>query len=145
MTSPSTALFTDRYELTMLDAALGSGVADTPVTFEVFARRLPPGRGVGVFAGLEPLLEAIERYRFDDTELAWLGDEGIVSPPALDWLSRYRFSGDIDAYAEGEWYTIGSPVLTVTGSFAETVLLETIILSILNHASAVAAAAGLIV
>jgi nicotinate phosphoribosyltransferase len=141
---PSTALRTDRYELTMLDAALRSGVADTHATFEVFARRLPPGRRFGVFAGLDRVLDAIEDFRFGPAELDWLRDQAVVSPPTLDWLAGYRFSGHVDAYAEGECYTAGSPVLTVDGTFGEAVLLETVILSILNHDAAVAGAAAVI-
>jgi nicotinate phosphoribosyltransferase len=141
----STALLTDHYELTMLDAALRSGTAELPATFEVFTRRLPRGRRVGVFAGLGRLLEALQRFRFGADELGWLSDLNVVSEPTIEWLAGYRFAGSIDAYAEGEWYTQGSPVLTVEGTFGQAVLLETLILSILNHDSAVAAAASLIV
>ncbi|HLI00478.1 MAG TPA: nicotinate phosphoribosyltransferase [Acidimicrobiales bacterium] len=141
----STALLTDHYELTMLDAALRSGAADIPAVFEVFARRLPAGRRAGVFAGLGRLLDALEEFTFGPEELAWLEAARVVSAPTLEWLSRYRFGGDIDAYREGEWYTVNSPVVTVTGTFAETVLLETLVLSILNHDTAVASAASLIV
>jgi len=143
--SGSTALLTDRYELTMLDAALRSGIADHAVTFEVFARRLPAGRAHGVFCGLGPLLDAIESFVWGPEELAWLAEAGVVSPAALSWLRQRRFSGDIHAYREGEVYTAGSPVLTVLGSFGESVLIETLVLSILNHDSAVAAAAERIV
>jgi nicotinate phosphoribosyltransferase len=144
-TTGSTALFTDHYELTMLDAALRSGTADYRSTFEVFSRRLPAGRRIGVFAGLGRLLEALERFRFGPEELRWLTDLHVVSAPTIEWLAEYRFGGSVDAYAEGEWYTQGSPVLTVEGTFGEAVLLETLILSILNHDSAVASAASLIV
>ncbi|HEY1733983.1 MAG TPA: nicotinate phosphoribosyltransferase, partial [Acidimicrobiales bacterium] len=140
----STALLTDHYELTMLDAALRSNTAAMPVTFEVFARRLPPGRRVGVFAGLGRLLDALEEFHFGPDQLRWLADVGVVSAATIDWLRDFRFHGSIDAYAEGEWYTQGSPVLTVEGTFAETVLLETLVLSILNHDSAIAAAASLL-
>jgi nicotinate phosphoribosyltransferase len=140
----STALRTDHYELTMLDASLRSGTAALPATFEVFSRRLPAGRKAGVFAGLGRLLEALSRFRFGPDEIDWLRHAGIVSAPTAEWLAAYRFGGSIDAYAEGEWYTQGSPVLTVRGTFGEAVLLETIILSVLNHDSAVAAAASLI-
>ncbi len=139
-----TGLMTDHYELTMLDAALRSGTAELPATFEVFSRRLPPGRGVGVFVGLGRLLDAIERFRFGPDELRWLSELAVVSEPTIEWLAGYRFAGSIDAYAEGEWYTHESPVLTVEGTFGEAVLLETLILSILNHDSAVGAAASLI-
>jgi nicotinate phosphoribosyltransferase len=142
---PSTALLTDRYELTMVDAALRSGTAEHPATFEVFARRLPEGRTHGVFAGLGRVLEALDQFRFGPAELAWLAGAGVVSDATLTWLEGFRFTGDIHAYAEGELYTAGSPVLTVESTFAQGVLLETLVLSILNHDSAIAAGAELIV
>jgi nicotinate phosphoribosyltransferase len=142
---PSTALYTDRYELTMLDAALASGVADHPATFEVFTRRLPEGRHFGVFAGLGRLLDAVDDFRFGPAEVDWLAAEGVVSDRTLGWLDGHDFRGDIHAYREGELYTAGSPVVTVQAPFGEAVLLETLILSILNHDSAVAAAAAVIV
>jgi nicotinate phosphoribosyltransferase len=142
---PSTALLTDRYELTMLDAALRSGVGDRRATFEVFARRLPDGRTHGVFAGLGRVLDALTEFRFGPAELAWLADADVVSPTTLEWLAAFRFSGDIHAYAEGEIYTAGSPVLTVESTFGQGVLLETLVLSILNHDAAIAAGAELIV
>ncbi len=142
--SATTAFFTDRYEVTMLEAALRSGRAASPATFEVFTRRLPDRRPWGVFAGLGRLLAAIGEFRFGPPELAWLEQHTVVDSPTLEWLSTYRFGGDIDAYREGELYTGGSPVLTVQGTFAEAILLETLVLSILNFDSAVAAAASLI-
>jgi nicotinate phosphoribosyltransferase len=142
---PSTALLTDRYELTMLEAALRSGTADHPATFEVFARRLPEGRTHGVFAGLGRVLEALGQFRFGPAELAWLAEAGVVSDDTLTWLEAFRFAGDIHAYAEGELYTAGSPVLTVESTFGQGVLLETLVLSILNHDAAIAAGAELIV
>ncbi|MER5962457.1 nicotinate phosphoribosyltransferase [Streptomyces sp. NPDC002057] len=139
---PSTALFTDQYELTMLQAALRAGTADRRSVFEVFTRRLPEGRRYGVLAGVGRVLDAVENFRFDPAVLAFLRERGIVDEPTLEWLARYRFSGDIWGYPEGEVYFPGSPVLRVEGSFAECVLLETVILSILNHDSAIAAAAS---
>ncbi|MFD1714198.1 nicotinate phosphoribosyltransferase [Amnibacterium flavum] len=138
----STALLTDRYELTMLDAALKAGLHDRECVFEVFARSLPGGRRYGVFAGTGRLLDAIERFRFGDEELTWLRDNEVVSGDALDYLADYRFTGDIRGYREGELYFPGSPLLVVEGSFAESVLLETLILSVLNYDSAVATAAA---
>lgn len=139
---PSTALFTDQYEFTMLQAALKAGTADRRSVFEVFTRRLPEGRRYGVVAGTGRVLDAVENFRFDDGVLDYLGNHGIVDGPTLEWLSDYRFSGDIWGYPEGEVYFPGSPVLRVEGSFAECVLLETVILSVLNHDSAIAAAAS---
>ncbi|WP_329067836.1 nicotinate phosphoribosyltransferase [Streptomyces sp. NBC_01429] len=139
---PSTALFTDQYELTMLQAALRAGTADRRSVFEVFTRRLPEGRRYGVVAGTGRVLEAVRNFRFDSDQLAFLRDKDIVDGPTLEWLDSYRFSGDIWGYPEGEVYFPGSPILRVEGTFAECVLLETVILSILNHDSAIAAAAS---
>ncbi|MEU0273659.1 nicotinate phosphoribosyltransferase [Streptomyces sp. NPDC006307] len=139
---PSTALFTDQYELTMLQAALRGGTADRRSVFEVFTRRLPEGRRYGVVAGTGRVLDAVENFRFDAGVLGFLRERGIVDEPTLEWLADYRFGGDIWGYPEGEVYFPGSPILRVEGSFGECVLLETVILSILNHDSAIAAAAS---
>jgi nicotinate phosphoribosyltransferase len=138
----STGLLTDRYELTMLAAALADGTHARHCTFEVFARRLPDGRRYGVVAGTARVLDAISRFRFADAELTALAESGVVDRATLDWLADYRFGGDVDGYPEGELYFPGSPVLTVTGSFAEAVVLETVVLSVLNHDCAVASAAA---
>lgn len=139
---PSTALLTDRYELTMLEAALRSGAAERASVFEVFGRRLPGSRRYGVVAGTGRLLEAIERFQFSDAELRWLAEAEIVSAPTLEFLAEYRFSGDIVGYPEGECFFPGSPILSVSGTFADAVLLETVALGVLNHDCAVAAAAS---
>jgi nicotinate phosphoribosyltransferase len=140
--SPAPALFTDRYELTMVAAALADGTADRDCVFEVFARRLPHGRRYGVLAGTGRLLEALPHFRFGDDELACLREQGLTDQRLLDWLADFRFSGDIDGYAEGDLFFPGSPVLTVRAPFAEGVLLETLALSVLNHDSAIASAAA---
>ncbi|MET9564499.1 nicotinate phosphoribosyltransferase [Streptomyces tauricus] len=139
---PSTALFTDHYELTMLQAALKGGTADRRSVFEVFTRRLPEGRRYGVVAGTGRVLDAVENFRFDPDVIGFLRERQVVDEPTLEWLASYRFGGDIWGYPEGEVYFAGSPLLRVEGSFAECVLLETVILSILNHDSAIAAAAS---
>jgi nicotinate phosphoribosyltransferase len=138
----STALLTDRYELTMLAAALADGSATRRCTFEVFARRLPDGRRYGVVAGTARLLDELERFRFTDAELATLAENGVVDSDTLRWLAGYRFTGEMSGYPEGELYFPGSPVLTVTSTFAEAVLLETLVLSVLNHDCAIASAAA---
>ena len=140
--SARTALHTDRYELTMLDAALRDGTADRRCVFEVFARRLPGGRRFGVVAGTGRLLSLMRDFRFGDEELRFLRDERVVDATTLDYLADYRFTGTISGYREGELYFPGSPILEIEGTFAEAVLLETLTLSVLNHDSAVATAAA---
>ncbi len=134
------ALLTDKYELTMLAAALRDGTAHRRATFEIFARRLPDGRRYGVVAGTARFVESLRRFTFDDTALAVVAD--FLDDETLRYLAGYRFGGDIDGYAEGELYFPGSPVLSVHGTFAECVVLETLALSIFNHDSAIAAAAA---
>jgi len=137
---PSTAFFTDHYELTMVQAARQSGTAERRSVFELFPRRLPEGRRYGVVAGVGRALDAIEAFRFDPAAIAAL--DGVVDPDMLDWLASYRFTGDVWGYAEGEAYFPHSPLLVVEGTFAEAVLLETVLLSIYNHDSAIASAAS---
>jgi nicotinate phosphoribosyltransferase len=140
--SISTALLTDRYELTMVDAALESGTAHRRSVFELFARRLSGARRYGVVAGTGRLLEAIADFRFREEEVEWLASQQFLRQETLDWLSDFRFSGDIWGYPEGEVFFPGSPLLVVESSFAEGVLLETLALSVLNADSAVATAAS---
>ncbi len=139
---PSTALLTDHYELTMLQGALSSGAAHRRCVFEVFARRLPEGRRYGVVSGTGRLLRAVEAFRFGDAELARLEESHVVDGATLAYLADYRFSGDMWGYAEGDTYFPGSPVLVVEADFAQAVVLETVVLSILNHDSAIASAAS---
>jgi nicotinate phosphoribosyltransferase len=134
------ALLTDKYELTMLSAALRDGTAGRHTTFEVFARRLPEGRRYGVVAGTGRFLELLTEFVFDDVACESLSS--FLDPATLDYLRGFRFGGDIDGYAEGELYFPGSPILSVTGTFAECVVLETLALSVFNHDTAIASAAA---
>ncbi|MEO7124289.1 MAG: nicotinate phosphoribosyltransferase [Lacisediminihabitans sp.] len=138
----SSALLTDRYELTMLDAAIRAGTHERDCVFEVFARRLPAGRRYGIVAGTGRLLDLITQFRFGDAELDWLRNNKVVDPATVEWLANYRFSGSIFGYQEGEVYFPNSPILVVEGTFAEAVILETLVLSVLNYDTAVASAAA---
>jgi nicotinate phosphoribosyltransferase len=138
----STSLLTDHYELTMLQAALFSGTARRRCVFEIFPRRLPEGRRYGVVAGTGRLLQAVRAFRFGGAEIERLRSVDVVNTQTLDFLSDYRFTGNISGYAEGEFYFPQSPLLTVEGTFAESVVLETVLLSILNHDCAIASAAS---
>ncbi len=137
-----TGLLTDQYELTMVQAAMRSGTAQRRSVFEVYARSLPAGRRYGVVAGTGRILDALEAFRFTDIDLEFLEHSGILDAATLGWLADYRFGGDIWGYGEGDVYFAGSPILVVESTFAEAVVLETLVLSVLNHDSAVAAAAS---
>jgi nicotinate phosphoribosyltransferase len=138
----TSALLTDHYELTMLQAALRDGTAAHRTVFEVFARSLPGRRRYGVFAGVGRLAELLRAFRFEPDVLDFLSGTRVVDEATCEWLSGYRFNGTIDCYREGEAYFPGSPVLVVDATFAEAVVLETLVLSVLNHDSAVASAAA---
>jgi nicotinate phosphoribosyltransferase len=137
-----TGLLTDHYELTMVEAALRSGTAGRRSVFELFGRRLPSGRRYGIVAGTGRLLDAIESFQFTTEQLDHLREHEVVDEPTLEWLATYRFDGDIWGYGEGDAYFPFSPLLVVESTFAEAVVLETLLLSILNHDSAVASAAS---
>ncbi len=124
----------------MVQAARQAGTAGRRSVFELFPRRLPAGRRYGVVAGVGRALDAIEAFRFDGAALAAL--EGVVDADMLEWLASYRFSGDVWGYAEGEAYFPHSPLLVFEGTCAEAVLLETVLLSVYNHDSAIASAAS---
>ncbi|MBW3086558.1 Nicotinate phosphoribosyltransferase pncB1 [Austwickia sp. TVS 96-490-7B] len=138
----STALRTDHYELTMLQAALHSGAAHRHSVFELFGRRLPDGRRYGVVAGVGRMLEALSEFNFGPEELEFLESQRIVDSTTLDYLRDFRFTGSMWGYAEGEIYFPGSPLLIVEGTFAEACMLETLLLSIYNHDCAIASAAS---
>jgi nicotinate phosphoribosyltransferase len=140
--APGAGLLTDQYELTMLRAALRDGTAGRRCVFEVFGRRLPGARRYGVVAGTGRLLDLVEDFTYDEADLDYLRSAGVVDDRTCAFLREYRFGGDLTGYPEGEVYFPGSPVLTVEGTFAEAVVLETLVLSVLNHDCAVATAAA---
>lgn len=137
-----TSLYTDHYELTMLQATLDSGAAHRPSVFEAFARRLPDGRRYGVLAGTGRVLAGLEKFRFNEDQLDFLADTNVVNAKTIDYLADFTFTGNIYGYAEGEVYFPYSPVLIVEGTFAECCVLETYILSVLNHDTAISSAAS---
>ena len=126
----------------MVDAAMHDGTAHRECVFELFARRLPNDRRYGVVAGIGRALELLRHFRFEDAELEFLREHEVVSSTTLDWLADYRFSGSIRGYREGEAYFPQSPLLEVRSSFAEGVVLETMLLSVFNYDSAIASAAA---
>jgi nicotinate phosphoribosyltransferase len=134
------ALLTDHYELTMLAGAVADGLADRPAVFEVFCRRLPPGRRFAVAAGQGRLAALLEDLVWDDAAKSVA--ERFLDAATLSWLDGRRPAPQISSYAEGDVFVPGSPVLTVEGTFGEGLLLETLTLSVLNHDSAVASAAA---
>jgi nicotinate phosphoribosyltransferase len=138
------SLYTDRYELSMLDGALTSGVINAKATFEVFTRSLANGYRYGVVGGTGRLLESLEGFTFDEATISWLLAQRIVSPELARFLESYRFDGTVYGYTEGEVFTSLSPILRIEGRFCDLVL-ETLALSILNYDSGVATKAARVV
>lgn len=142
MTNISTAFMTDKYELTQLQAMLQSGKAHQKATFELFARSLPEGRRYGVVGGVSRAIEAVKNFKFTEEQLEYLSNDPVINNQTIEYLREYSFTGKIIGYQEGELYFPYSPILTVEGTFGDSVLLETVLLSILNHDSAVMSAAS---
>lgn len=136
------SLMTDRYELTMLASFIESGRVNDKATFEVFTRRLPAGRRYGVFAGLNRLLPMIKDFTFSYHDLLWMKSNSIINEETFNYLMDFSFKGEIFAYEEGDIFFPNSPVMEVSGTLGECILLETIILSVLNFDSAIATTAA---
>ncbi|AKU90174.1 nicotinate phosphoribosyltransferase [Vulgatibacter incomptus] len=141
------ALQTDLYELTMAAAYLREGSSERRAVFELYVRHLPPSRGYGIAAGLEAALRFLEELRFTPEEL-----EALEALPALAEgfrvsgfrrrLEELRFTCDVWAMPEGTAFFGGEPLLRVEGPLIEAQLVETRLLSVLNHASAIASKAA---
>lgn len=138
----TTAFLTDKYEVTMLQAMLRAGRADHRAVFDLFARRLPKGRRYGIVGGVGRVVEAVKNFRFTDEQIAYLEADPIIDEATVRYLRDYKFRGIIVGQPEGSLYFPNTPILTVIGTFADCVLLETLLLSIMNHDSAVMSAAS---
>lgn len=138
----TTGLLTDKYELTMLQAALQSGDAHKKANFELFARDLPKGRRYGVIAGTQRAIDAVENFKFSEDQLEFLRNDPEFTDEFVEYLRDYEFKGKIYGLMDGDLYFPHTPILNVMGTFADSVILETVLLSILNHDSAVASAAS---
>ncbi len=126
----------------MLDSAILSEVASQKSCFEVYARTLPPQRSYGVVAGTTRIPEAVKSFRFSKKHLDYLRSMSVLRKNTLDFLADFSFTGSIWGYQDGDLYFPNSPILRVEGTFAEALLLETLVLSILNFDTAVASAAS---
>jgi nicotinate phosphoribosyltransferase len=139
---------TDLYQLTMMAGYWSEGMADHPATFELFVRRLPPGRGYLVFAGLEQAIGDIERLAFSDAQIQWLRTLpafGHVHEEFFDWLRNLRFTGDLWSMAEGTVVHPGETLVRVTAPLAQAQWLETFLIASLNYPTLVASKAARIV
>jgi nicotinate phosphoribosyltransferase len=141
MMSEPSLLLTDLYELSMLEAYAAHGMTETAV-FELFVRKLPPGRGFLMAAGLEQAVQFLETMQFTADELAWLSASGMFSDSFLDGLQNLRFTGDVDAMPEGTVFFPDEPVLRVTAPLPEAQLVETRLINLLHFQTVVASKAA---
>jgi nicotinate phosphoribosyltransferase len=135
------ALLTDLYQLTMLQAYLAQGCLETAV-FEFFVRRLPPSRGFLLAAGLEQAIGFLETLHVSDAELDWLARCHRFDRRTLDWLAQLRFTGDVDAMPEGTAFFGDEPILRVTAPLPMAQLVESRLMNILHFQSLIASKAA---
>ena len=135
------ALLTDLYQLTMLQGYHDTGMEDVAV-FEFFVRKLRPGRGFLMAAGLEQSLEFLEGLHFSSEELAWLANTGRFSNDFLAGLGTLRFTGDVHAMPEGTIFFPNEPILRVTAPIAQAQLVETRLINLLHFQTLIASKAA---
>ncbi|MCI5586743.1 MAG: nicotinate phosphoribosyltransferase [Lachnospiraceae bacterium] len=128
----------DLYELTMSNAYFVSGDIDTRVVFDVFYRKNPDDGGFSIFAGLEQIVEYIENLHFSKSDIQYLRELGIFDKKFLEYLSEFKFKGDIYSLPEGTVMYPGEPVMTVIAPLIDAQIIETAILLEINHQSLVA-------
>jgi len=141
MRPESSALLTDLYQLTMLDGYVRHGMEETAV-FEFFVRKLPPRRSFLVAAGLEQLLEFLAGLRFEAEELDWIAGSGRFSPALVDYLCRLRFTGDVDAMAEGTIVFPDEPIVRVVAPLPQAQLVESRLINLVHFQTLIASKAA---
>ena len=145
MDQKNLSLLCDYYELTMGNGYLLSGMADKVSYFDLFYREVPDKGGFAIAAGLEQLIDYIQKLHFDEDDLAFLRNKGIFDEAFLQYLKDFRFSGDIFAVPEGTPVFPNEPMVTVRAKAIEAQLVETFLLLTLNHQSLIATKANRIV
>ena len=131
------ALFLDLYELTMAQGYFKRH-RNTPCVFDMFFRRNPFKGGYAVFAGLEPLLEAIQAFHFEESDIAYLASLNLFEESFLSYLKDFRFSGSLWAMDEGSLIFPSEPIIRVEAPIIEALLLEGLILNTINFQSLIA-------
>ena len=135
----------DFYELTMGNGYFQNGYKDRITYFDVFFRRVPDGGGFAIAAGLEELIDYIEKLHFTEEDIAYLRSRNLFSEEFLDYLKNFRFTGDIYAVPEGTPVFPREPLVVVRAPAIEAQLIETFTLLTINHQSLIATKANRIV
>jgi nicotinate phosphoribosyltransferase len=137
----SSPLLTDLYQLTMMQAYYEAGMT-APAVFELYVRKLPPGRNFLVAAGLEQAVEFLEELRFGEEELEWIRSSGLFKPEFAARLAELRFTGDVHAMPEGTVFFPGEPILRVTAPLPEAQLVESRLVNLLHFGVLIASKAA---
>lgn len=140
MKPKASALFTDLYQLTMLQAYFDQGMEETAV-FEFFVRKLPSGRNFLVAAGLEQVLDFLEGIQFTSDELNWLASTGRFRREFVDYLEQLRFTGDVHAMPEGTVFFPNEPILRVTAPMPQAQMVESRLINLLQFQTLIASKA----
>jgi len=140
----SDALFTDLYELTMMQSYYAQDMHDR-AAFSLFVRELPEQRNYLLAAGLEDALAYLENLRFDEADIAYLRDLGKFTPAFLDWLKDFRFTGDVYAVPEGTPVFENEPLLEIEAPVAQAQLVETAVMNIVHVQTLLASKAARVV
>ena len=135
----SSPLLTDHYQLVMLQSYLEQHMEETAV-FELFVRKLPPGRNFMVAAGLEQALDFLENIRFSPEELAWLAPR--FAPSLIGYLEQFRFNGDVHAMPEGSLFFPDEPILRITATLPQAQLVESRIMNLMHFETLIASKAA---
>lgn len=135
----------DFYELTMSNGYFVKGLKDKCVVFDMFYRRNPDEGGFVIFAGLEQLVNYIQNLSFDEEDIEYLRSKNMFDEGFLDYLSNFKFSGDIYAVPEGTIVYPNTPLVTVVAPLIDAQLIETMLLLTINHQSLIATKANRIV
>lgn len=138
-------LLCDFYELTMGNGYFENGMKDKTVYFDVFFRRVPDGGGFAIAAGLEQVVNYIKELHFSEDDISFLRSKEMFSEGFLQYLSTFKFNGDIWAVPEGTPVFPKEPIMTVRANAIEAQLIETYVLLCINHQSLIATKANRIV
>lgn len=144
ITADDLALFTDLYELAMMQSYFDAGLNDDAV-FSLFIRRLPEGRNFLLACGLADVLVSLESLRFTADAIAYLNSLGKFSDTFLDWLSAFRFEGDVYAVPEGTPVFANEPILEVVAPIGQGQLIETLVMNQIHLQTLLASKAARVV
>lgn len=143
--SRNISMMMDFYEMTMANGYFATGGTNTKVAFDVFYRRNPDSGGFAIFAGLEQIIEYVENMNFSAEDIEYFRSQNLFSEDFLNYLSNFHFHGDIYAFPEGTIMYPNEPVMVVVADLLDAQLIETAILTQINHQSLIATKARRIV